>query len=554
MPNARAAQLIEHLLARRQAPPILEKKTGLPYGWALWLRALPPLGSPRQALDMLQAVPPRAAPPAGVAKELPLLQAMRRLLWQTWDPAPHDQRWLRRGSGAISVLLHVVFFLLLVWVAVVRSPAEPEAGEQGERTQIEFIGEGAQEGGGDSPGRADAAAPASVSEDGASGAAQQPDAARAAPAQAAAVPPTPSRPAPVGAPAPAPPSPPVQATEVAEATVDFVVPPVSMARTEVTVVPRDPAVEVRERTVETVDAPAVTTRVETPTVPLPALTVPDVQVREREVTPVLATPQALRVQPIVRAPVPAAETPVREREIQVAPSPQVMLAEVRPREAASATLDRTPALPSVRERTVANAAPTAAPATAPTSATPAAQAGRRPAPAPGNWATPARGDDWGAAARHREGAAAGSAQASRAGGQGEGMFNRDGSVRVPGQDGGGDAVRGAPGGSNDGWTKERIAQSGTWLKRPPYDYTPTSFDKYWAPNESLLAEWVRRGVKSIEIPLPGTNSTISCVISVLQVGGGCGLSDPDMQEQPAIARPPPEVPFKPEYQDDNGSR
>ena len=43
------------------------------------------------------------------------------------------------------------------------------------------------------------------------------------------------------------------------------------------------------------------------------------------------------------------------------------------------------------------------------------------------------------------------------------------------------------------------------------------------------------------------------VISLLQLGGGCGISDPDLNEQPADGRPPPDVPFKPELQEDNGS-
>ena len=37
----------------------------------------------------------------------------------------------------------------------------------------------------------------------------------------------------------------------------------------------------------------------------------------------------------------------------------------------------------------------------------------------------------------------------------------------------------------------KIDRNGTWLKRPPTDYTPTSFDKFWVPNEDLLQEWVR---------------------------------------------------------------
>jgi len=133
------------------------------------------------------------------------------------------------------------------------------------------------------------------------------------------------------------------------------------------------------------------------------------------------------------------------------------------------------------------------------------------------------------------------------------MFNADGSVRVPSA---GDVAgeRGAPGGEQDGWSRERIEQAGTWLQRPPYDYTPTSLDKYWVPHESLLSEWVRRGIKSIDIPLPGTSTRIRCVVSLLQAGGGCGLSDPNMQDQPAVARPPPDIPFKKELQEDNGSR
>ena len=37
---------------------------------------------------------------------------------------------------------------------------------------------------------------------------------------------------------------------------------------------------------------------------------------------------------------------------------------------------------------------------------------------------------------------------------------------------------------------------------------------------------------------------------LLQLGGGCGISDPNLQDQEAIARPPPDIPFKPELQED----
>jgi hypothetical protein len=70
------------------------------------------------------------------------------------------------------------------------------------------------------------------------------------------------------------------------------------------------------------------------------------------------------------------------------------------------------------------------------------------------------------------------------------------------------------------------------------------FDKYWNPRESLLAEWVRKGIKSVEIGIPGTTKKVRCVVSLLQAGGGCGLYDPNLKDQPAGARPPPEIPVK----------
>ena len=200
-------------------------------------------------------------------------------------------------------------------------------------------------------------------------------------------------------------------------------------------------------------------------------------------------------------------------------------------------------------------------ASAPGSGQQAARAdtGRAPpgsaAPADSGWQSPRAGDDWGQA---RSGEV-------RPGGA-PGLFDSEGRVRLPGDGAGpgqgpgsGDGVgegmadRGAPGGDNDTWTRDRIDQSGTWLKRPPYDYEPTSFDRYWVPNESLLADWVRKGIKSVAIPIPGTGKKINCVVSILQLGGGCGITDPDLNEQPASARPPPDVPFKPELQEDNGS-
>ncbi|WNH52659.1 hypothetical protein [Stenotrophomonas oahuensis] len=648
MPLRRADDILAWLLARQPDKRIVEKTTGLPYGWGLWLRALNPLPYSARAAEMVAQLMKRPLPgPPGRLPALSFPQALRQLAWQTWDPAPRDQRWMRWTSAAISVLLHVMFALLLVWVAVIRPPVEPEQGGDGGRMRVDFIGQGtpAEQGGGQ-PGDSAAAQPGNA------GAAQPNTAAAARPTNAVSdrsnvergsaplseasqpqpadtpsepVPPPPPptpvaatpppEPTPAPEPQPTPPTPapaveqPIQATDVAEATTDFVVPPTTVPRTEIRVVPREaPQVTVRQRTVTTVEAPQVTPA--TPQLrPIePQLRPREITVREREVTVVTAPTPAIPVTtPRVEVTLPQREVQVREREVPSVPVVDVTIPQLPSREVSVRLPTRSPEV-AVRERTIPNApprpspetaatasatptpAPASAPSTTPTPAvvergsapltsapspsasraepgststsparsaasatpSPSSTPAARPAPNPGDWSTPARGDDWGAASRNAPGS---TAQANQGTGRtGDGLFNADGSVRVPNQDGSGNSERGAPGGENDGWSRERIAQSGTWLKRPPYDYTPTSFDKYWAPNESLLAEWVRRGIKSMEIPIPGTSSKISCVISVLQFGGGCGLTDPNMQDQPAVARPPPDIPFKKELQEDNGSR
>ena len=98
-----------------------------------------------------------------------------------------------------------------------------------------------------------------------------------------------------------------------------------------------------------------------------------------------------------------------------------------------------------------------------------------------------------------------------------------------------------------------LDRAGTWLRRPPVGYEPTKFDRYWRPNETLLAEWVRKSITTVRIPIPGTNKHIVCQTVLLALGGGCGITDPNLNEQPATARPPPDIPFKPELQEDNGA-
>lgn len=580
MPLRRADDILDWLLARQPDKRILEKTTGLPYGWGLWLRALSPLPRPLRASEVLAELAQREpVPHGGRLPELSFAQAMRRLLWQGWDPAPRDQRWMRWTSAVISALLHLMFALLLLWVALIRPPSEPDQGGESGRVQVAFVGRGTpqQEEGAQPAAAEPATAEAAIA---AAMANAQVMAQAEADAQAASAPQPTAAPAPPSEPQPAPPAPatpaveqPVQATEVAQATTDFVVPPTSVPRTEVRVMTREPQeVAVRERTVVTVDAPAPRATVPAPRLAEPQLRTPEVSVQERQVTVIDApTPSVAVPGPRVEAAVPQRDVQVREREIRPVTAPAVSVATLPAREVA--VPGRSPEV-AVRERAVPSAAPRPAPpapvaasstATAPAatrastaaSTSSASAATRAPASPskspPGSWTTPNRSDDWGAA-NHPQDADLNGRAVSATQGTGGSLFKADGSVRVPGQDGHANSERGAPGGEKDGWSKERIAQSGTWLKRPPYDYTPTSFDKYWAPNESLLAEWVRKGIKAVEIPIPGTSSSISCVISVLQFGGGCGLSDPNMQDQPAIARPPPDIPFKKDLQEDNGSR
>jgi len=171
----------------------------------------------------------------------------------------------------------------------------------------------------------------------------------------------------------------------------------------------------------------------------------------------------------------------------------------------------------------------------------AESAGPEKTPAPGGWPSPERADDWGAAERERPGAQKG---------EPPGLYDSDGSVRLA------ETPGSASPGQPPGTVTEEIAdldRAGTWLRRPPNDYEPTAFAQYWRPDESLLAEWVRKSITTVRIPIPGTSKYIECTTVMLVMGGACGIGDPNLNEQPATARPPPDIPFKPELQEGNGS-
>lgn len=477
-------------------------------------------------LGVVAAREPRRPPRAPL--ELGRWDAFRRMFWQGWEPSDADQRGLRWGSRIADVLLHVVLVALLLWLMYLRFMIPTAPAETDDAVQVEFIGEGNREEGGGAPSQQAAQAASAASSAAAASASAAASSASAAP------------PAPVTgeAASPLPPPDPL-------ATPDPVLP--SAQPLQVTEVPMpDP---------ESFQAPPPRERsVQTPSV---ELRVPQREVAVEEV-PVLQPQQVRRLQP--RAPeqqvrVPGLNQQVREMEAprsmpqvaaRPAPNATPSTAQVRvpgtragiaeipmPSSGTAAASGNVPAAGSAASGT------TSSPGNAPSAATGGrgiaqAGAGAGPArtPAPGGWPGAARNDDWGASSRNRPGSGSGS-------GQRQGLVGDDGRVRLP-----------------DQWSDQSVVdfdRAGQWLKRPGLEYRGTRFDEIWIPGGTLLEEWVRRGIRQVRIPIPGSKRHLECVVSVLQLGGGCYPVNPDANEQPARARKPPDIPFKPELQEDNGS-
>lgn len=565
----RAADLIAALLPRKAAP-ILERHTGLPHGWGLWLRELPArLG--HISRDKAHAFvahfvdSPPQSPVRWQARNR--WQAFRALFYQNWGPPPREERGLRAFAAVVSLVLHLLFALLLFIFALVGvSPEPPPDDAPGARVQVEYVGTGTpqEEGGGEPAPAAPAAAAAQP--------VPAPDMPAIAAAPAAAAPTEPQQPAAQPEPAPAPPpqavpQPPVLAAEPSPTETRFVVPTPTL-RMPVTPLPaprtREPSVIQREVTV--VDTPTLPSPVAPRPVDVPQLRQPNPQLREREVPEAVEVPQfeapavaaSAITQPSLRSPT----AQVREREVPAAvevpqfeapataasaiaqPSVRPPAAQVREREIPGPKSASAPAPSAAQAAGTAQtpgtaATPAAAPANGQGNQATAKAAGPGTANRPGG-AQPStqRGDDWGVSNRNVPG------QQGEAGtGQKPGLFNADGSVSVPDDLVGKTTTQPGPPGSRAAQAYD-TDRANKWLERVEYPYEPTMFDKYWKPRESLLAEWVRKGIKSVEVGIPGTSKKVRCVVSLLQVGGGCGLFDPNLKEQPATARPPPEIPVK----------
>lgn len=439
-----------------------------------------------------------------------------------------DERGIRRVSMALTLLFHLLWVLAMTWLMFARfAMPMPEDDRFGEDSvvQVEFIGQGTPDiDAGGAPEllaeQSDAAAPRPG----------QPQASSAAAESAALPEPAEATPQPESQPVEVPAQQPLQVTETSEPDGDFRVPPVRAEGI------RAPSVAIRPPTVQqveirSIDAPPVAPSLRPlprREVAIPETRTPELEARIREV-PMQPARAELR-----EVATPSIEAPVIQREARAVASRDIPMPS-QPAPAASDAGRGESTAASGRQAsgtTSASPAPGSGQGTRP--AATASGSGTAPTPGTGALPTPRRGDDWGDSTRNRPGGSSG-------------LFNPDGSPRLAGS--GGRVGGGLPPGTviED---YEKIDRMGTWLKRPPVDYTPTAFDRFWVPHESLLEEWVRRSIKEVLIPIPGTGRSIRCAVALLALGGSCGIYNPDMVDIEAEARPPPEVPFKPELHED----
>ncbi|MDQ3039905.1 MAG: hypothetical protein M3Q51_00665 [Pseudomonadota bacterium] len=563
-----SADVIAAINQRRTRLTIRPETPGaLPTGWQQWLDAMPVSNARAKGtlahslVDTIAQRPLRPIPrrPAALSR----LESFASLLRQQWQPDLADERSMRIGAGAIDILLHAILIGLLAWLIYLHlmMPAPP-LDDSDEAVQVEFIGRGnLAEGGGAIANAGSESGPAA-----------------AAPTTRA-VTPTPASGSPdASIVAIATPQPPASASSEAPTPVQEVPPPAAVAVAQPVQVS-----EVRQPAPQAYQLPATKLQ----ELQLPQARLRDVQpVQQVEAIASLKPPPVRTLTPReVEAKVRAPQLRQEVRKIDVPepqrlatvpslalPTPATSSVQVPQRRGQVVDIPMPPGgapVPSAQAGNgVAQQANTAvgaggargnAPAagTTPTGngqGTQAAVQGARGVastgtgagpgskPAPGGWAGKAKSDDWGASTRNVAGTGTGNGSGSGKGREGDGkpgLLNSDGSVRL-----------------SDDWTEQSgidVDRSGTWLKRPGLEYRGTRFDEYWVPKGTLLEEWVRKGIKQVSIPIPGTRRQLRCVVSMLPPGAICNPYSPDVVEQPARARPPPDIPFKPALQEDNGS-
>ncbi|MEO6227376.1 MAG: hypothetical protein ABIO61_05920 [Thermomonas sp.] len=561
-----SADVIAAINQRRTRLTLRPETPGmLPTGWQDWLDAMPRVDGHSQgslAPSLVAAFVqrplrpiPRTPPPMG------RWQSISRLLQQQWEPDLRDERKMRIAVGAVDILLHMILIILLLWLMYLRLMVPPPQTDDEQAVQVEFIGRGnAAEGGGAlANAGAESAAAAAASTTRASTptpAAGRPDASISpvpvaqqsqasssseAPRQA------PELPMPVAVEA----AQPLQVSEVRTPELQsFQLPPPKLREVQL------PQVQLREAQPKQQVEAIVSLQ------PQPVR-----MIKPREVQVELRMPKLQQQVQAIEVPEPQRLATLPARVLPTQPTRSVEVPQLRgevrdiqmppggvptPSVASGNGVAQQPS-PAAGAGGTRGSAPAAGstPAGNGQGAQPAVQGGRGVAstgtgagsgnkPAPGGWPGTAKTDDWGASTRNVAGAGNGSGKGNGRKGDGKpGLFNADGSPRL-----------------SDEWTKQsgiNVDRAGTWLKRPGLEYRSTRFDRYWIPGGTLLEEWVRKGIKQVSIPIPGTGKSLQCVISLLQLGGGCMPVDPDVNEQPARARPPPDIPFKPGLQEDNGS-
>lgn len=516
----------------------------------------------RSVIEVLLQRP--LAPRPDRSGELTRWQAFNVLWRQNWHaPEPEDRR-VRWFAGIFTVLWHVFFGGLVLWLTLARflAPENDASKRRGEEVvQVEFIGRGAPEAVGGAPTRQPPTETGAAVRADTVPAAESIETAEITADLSAPAPPPVDVPieARVDAPAPKveqravaePLMPPAPAAEQEVAvsaptpeSADFVLPPGSRI-VPPQLAPPDVAAPDRQLQAVEIPEPVQPLRRETPQ---PSIAAPRIDARipevaRREVAAPLPRAQVPEILPSTLPPptVRAPDTTVRTREIPTSP----LAVEKAPSPGTSQPSTTTTTQPAASgipatSGTLSTMQPGGLPSAVPAGDEPSAlQAGQGPRPiaAPGSFPTPVKSDDWGASTREVPG-----------GQRGEplGLYDAEGGPRLTDSP----VNTGQPPGTLD----DRIIdldRSGTWLKRKPTPYEATTFDKYWLPKETLLEEWVRKGIKRMVIPIPGTNKKIECIVSILALGGGCGISDPNLNEQPAGARPPPDIPFKPHLREDS---
>jgi hypothetical protein len=545
-----SAELIEALRRRMRRSLRPERPAGeFPPGWSAWFAEMGErigavTGASADAI--VDVVMQRAwALPAPATGSLNPWQAFATLWRQQWHPASREERWPRFVAYVITLLVHLVLAVMLVLLAYTSDDDETSGEMSDVAIRVQFIGRGTptEEGGGPpSPAPDIVAAPPTT----------QVRSQQRPPVQR----PELSEPQPPSSNVEAPPAEPLQRVQpqLAEQTVE------SSAEQALQVTETATPDETRfrlpppqARAVDVPTAPSVavpTLRSEVEAIPLPRTLTP-VRPIDRAQPPRQISVPRLAEQPAeieLAQPLPAA----RARELpQAAAAPQL---QVPVSTAEPQSLPMPPgasaAAETARAATQASGAPDVPPAPASGTQPSTTSTGAGAGPTPGAAPTPARADDWGDAKRNVAGQPRGGQQP----GAKPGLYNADGSLRLPpGAVTEGPGQYGHPPGSEEQHVAD-VDRAGTWLARPRLGYEPTRFDKYWVPRESLLQEWVRKGLKKLSIPIPGTSKRLECIVSILQVGGACGLTDSEkLFDQPAEGRPAPDVPFKPELQEDQDS-